>query len=41
MTPDLDLEKALEFYHVPSLGARLRAVADFVAYHVRKRGGGG
>jgi peptidoglycan/xylan/chitin deacetylase (PgdA/CDA1 family) len=34
VTRDLDLEKALEFFHQPSLPARLRAVRGFVRYHL-------
>jgi len=33
VTSTLDLEKALEFFHQPSLPVRLRAVADFIRYH--------
>jgi hypothetical protein len=34
VTSTLDLEKALEFYHQPSTASRLRAVAEFVRYHL-------
>jgi peptidoglycan/xylan/chitin deacetylase (PgdA/CDA1 family) len=34
VTPALDLEKALEFYHRPSLPGRLRAVLNFIHYHL-------
>ena len=39
VTPALDLEKALEFFHRPSLPVRLRAVVDFIRYHLGKRRG--
>jgi len=41
VTPDLDLEKALEFFHQPTVAGRLRAVLDYVGYHIRKRRGRG
>jgi len=37
VTPGLDLEQALEFYRRPALATRLRAMADFAGYHLRKR----
>lgn len=41
VTPALDFERALEFYCRPALRTRLRALGDFIAYHVRKRTGRG